>query len=102
MKKKIALVSPIFSPAISGGAEKHALNFAELLSDEYELEIVTTQALDYITWKNVIPESQEKYGSCLVRRFPVKQTRNIKSFNRFHAKLINKLPNISDSEMSSC
>ena len=101
MKKKIALVSPIFSPAISGGAEKHALNFAELLSDEYELEIVTTQALDYITWKNVIPESQEKYGSCLVRRFPVKQTRNIKSFNRFHAKLINKLPNISDSEMSS-
>ncbi len=100
MKKKIALVSPIFSPDISGGAEKHALNFAELLASEYELEILTTKALDYITWKNVIRNDEEFIENSLVRRFTVKQSRNIKSFNRFHAKLIQKLPNISDEEMS--
>ncbi len=91
MKKKIALVSPIFSPNISGGAEKHALNFAELLSQEFELEILSTQALDYITWKNVIPKKAEKFGEALIRRFPVKQSRSIKTFNRFHEKLIHQL-----------
>jgi glycosyltransferase involved in cell wall biosynthesis len=100
MKKKIALVSPIFSPHISGGAEKHALNFAELLAGEYELEILTTKALDYISWKNVIPKDKENFGTSLVRRFTVKESRNIKSFNRFHAKLIQKSPSINEEEMS--
>ncbi|MBP9889017.1 MAG: glycosyltransferase family 4 protein [Leptospiraceae bacterium] len=99
MKKKIALVSPIFSHHISGGAEKHALNFAELLSQEFELEILSTQALDYITWKNVIPQKAEKFGEALIRRFPVKQSRSIKTFNRFHEKLIQKIPEISEEEM---
>ncbi len=100
MKKKIALVSPIFSPHISGGAEKHALNFAELLSDEYELEILTTKALDYISWKNVISKDNENFGTSLVRRFTIKESRNIKTFNRFHEKLIQKSPNIDEEEMS--
>ena len=100
MKKKLALVSPIFSPDISGGAERHALNFAEILSEEYELEILTTKALDYITWKNVIPGDLENFGNSKVRRFKVNQSRNIKSFNRFHAKLIQKMPEISKFKMA--
>lgn len=99
MKKKIALVSPIFSPHISGGAEKLALNFAELLSEEYDLEILTTNALDYITWKKAIPTNLEHFGNILVRRFPVRKTRTIKSFNKFHAKLIQKMPDIQEEEM---
>ncbi|HMV41797.1 MAG TPA: glycosyltransferase family 4 protein [Leptospiraceae bacterium] len=99
MKKKIALISPIFSPNISGGAERHAISFAELLSEDYDLEILTTKALDYITWKNVIKEDTETFHASLVRRFKVKETRNIKSFNRYHARLIHKLPNISEKEM---
>lgn len=99
MKKKIALVAPIFSPHISGGAEKHALNFADLLSEEYDLEIFTTDALDYISWNPTIPKKKEKYKNMLVRRFSVKEPRNIKSFNRYHTKLIQKMPNISEVEM---
>lgn len=100
MKKKIALVSPIFSPHISGGAEKHALNFAILLSEEYDLEILSTQALDYITWKNVIQKDLEVFGNSIVRRFPVNSSRSIKSFNHYHEKLIQKIPEISEKEMS--
>lgn len=99
MKKKIALVSPIFSPNISGGAEKHALNFAELLSENYDLEILTTKALDYISWRNVSHIENEFFHKSRVRRFKVKETRNIRSFNRYHAKMIEKLPNISSKEM---
>jgi glycosyltransferase involved in cell wall biosynthesis len=100
MKKKIALVSPIFSPNISGGAEKLALNFAELLSENYELEILTTKALDYITWKNVIPRELDNFANNLVRRFTVKKNRNLRAFNRYYAKLIKKMPSISEEEMA--
>ncbi|PKA02651.1 glycosyl transferase, partial [Leptospira ellisii] len=52
--KKIAVVSPIFSDKVSGGSEKLIFQFVELLSEDFEVTVLTTRSLDYVTWKNSI------------------------------------------------
>ncbi len=98
MKLKIAIVSPIFSDKISGGSEKHAFHFANLLKEKYEVSILTTQALNYQTWKNEFhPELNLGFK---IHRFKNKSTRSISQFNKLHSKLIQKKSAITEKEMN--
>ena len=79
---KIAVAVQRYGADVSGGAELHARYIAERLARHAEVEVLTTCATDYITWKNELPAGPDKVNGVLVRRFPVSRPRNTDDFGR--------------------
>lgn len=69
MKPRIAIVAQRWAPEMVGGSEALAWQYAELLSEDFEVDLLTSTALDYITWQNALPEGAERVGGVTVRRF---------------------------------
>ena len=69
-KEKIALVTIRYG-SIVGGAETLIRNYAEVLSQKYDVDVITTKANDHVTWKNEIKEDNEVLNGVHVMRFPV-------------------------------
>lgn len=89
MKKKIAIVNQRYGNEVNGGSEYYTKRLAEHLNDYYSVEVLTTTALDYDTWKPYYTKGIQSIDGVAVRRFDVKRCRNI-----FKFKLINKLNQI--------
>jgi glycosyltransferase involved in cell wall biosynthesis len=75
---------------VNGGAEAHCLAIAHRMSAYWDTEVLTTCAVDYVTWEDFYPAGQQKVGEVLIRRFPVAAARETATFNRLsegiHAK----------------
>jgi glycosyltransferase involved in cell wall biosynthesis len=69
--KKVAIVVQRYHESIAGGSEALAWQYAVLLGKAYDVDILTTTALDYITWANVLPAGLEKRQGITTHRFPV-------------------------------
>src|SRR6185437_5312011 len=52
-----------------------------------EVEVLTTCAKDYITWKNEYRPGKEKINSILVHRFPVQKERDPNRFGMLQQQL---------------
>ena len=69
---KLAFVPPRFGPGVLGGSEAVSREAAfGLLARGYDVEVVTTCALDHFTWANELPEGVSEENGLVVRRFPV-------------------------------
>ena len=67
---KIAFVPARFGPEIIGGAEIVLRRMALGLQDRgWEVEVLTTAALDYFTWRNEMPVGVAQEDGLTVRRF---------------------------------
>jgi len=80
---KLAFIVQRYGTEILGGSEYHCRLIAERLSQRHQVEVLTTCARDYITWKNEYPEGTDRVRGVTVRRFANAQTRNIAAFNRY-------------------
>jgi glycosyltransferase involved in cell wall biosynthesis len=79
---KVAFVVPRYGPDIRGGAEVGARMLAERLVGDrgYEVEVLTTCALDAITWRDELPE-----GTSVERGVTVRRLRSVAGRNEhFH------------------
>ena len=95
MKKKILFVVQRYGLEVNGGAELHCRQLAERLKDEYDVSVLTTCAIDYVTWKNEYKEGIEHINGVKVIRKKVDFERNQKKFNTISAKLNNEKDNIN-------
>lgn len=86
--KKVAFVVQRYGAEVNGGAETLARQMAEHLNKEYDVSVLTTKALDYITWEDYYKEDYEVINQVKVRRFPVDKPRNIKEFSRLCKKVL--------------
>ena len=73
---KVAIVVQRYGPGINGGAELHARYIAERLARHGDVEVLTTCASDYVTWRNEFPPGAENVNGIAVRRFRVKHERD--------------------------
>src|SRR6185437_10852880 len=93
---KIAVVVQRYGSAINGGAELHARYIAEHLAKHADVEVLTTCAVDYITWRNELPPGRDEVNGIPVRRFRVKQERNPEVFGRLQDKVFGAPHSIAD------
>ncbi|WP_292374024.1 glycosyltransferase family 4 protein [Methanosarcina sp. UBA411] len=93
---KVALVAQRYGLEVNGGAEFHCRLIAEHLSKYCEVEVLTTCAIDYTTWKNDYPEGVETLNGVQIRRFPVDYERDVLKFNKFSEKIFGKIHNYED------
>lgn len=98
MRKKIALVNQRYGLEVNGGSELLCRQLAEKLKDIYDVEIITTCALDYVTWKNYYPEGESEINGVKVRRFRVLKERNQKSFDLCSAQVLNNASHTAEDE----
>ena len=79
-KLRVALVVQRYGEEVNGGSETLARRIAELIADEVDLTVLTTCALDYLTWANAFPAGQTDVNGVRVLRFPVRQPRDAQAF----------------------
>lgn len=95
---KIAFVVQRYGEEVNGGAELHCRQVAERLSKYYDVEVITTCAIDYVTWKDEYSPGQEVLNGVTINRFAVDANRNSDRFNRFSEKIFGK-PHTKDDEI---
>jgi glycosyltransferase involved in cell wall biosynthesis len=93
---RIAVAVQRYGADINGGAELHARYIAERLSRHAEIEVVTTCARDYVTWRNERPAGPEMINGIAVRRFPVDHERDPRVFGRHSERVFNHTHSIGD------
>ena len=86
---KIAFVIQRYGLEVNGGAELHCRWIAERLAKYYQLEVLTTQALDYLTWKNHYPRGRTLVNQIPVRRLPVRRVRDAFKFGQIQEYIFN-------------
>jgi len=93
---KVAVVVQRYGADINGGAELHARYVAEHLARHVEVEVLTTCATDYITWRNERPEGVESVHGIRVRRFPVRREREPKEFGAWSTRVFTTAHSLKD------
>ena len=93
---KLAVVVQRYGADISGGAELHARYVAERLSRHVEVEVLTTCATDYISWRNELAPGADVVNGVTVRRFPVRRERDPADFGRWSNRVFEQRHSIRD------
>lgn len=68
---RVAIVVQRCHESIVGGSESLAWQYATLLKDAYDVEVLTTTAVDISDWANALPEGLERREGVSIRRFYV-------------------------------
>ncbi len=80
---KIAFVIQRYGTEVLGGSEQLCRLVAERMAALHDVEVLTTCARDYVTWKNEYPEGADRVRGVTVRRFANARTRDLAAFNTY-------------------
>lgn len=98
---KVAFIIQRCGLEVNGGAETLCLKIAERMAQYWDVEIIATCALDYITWQNYYPPGVTKVAGVNVRRFPVAQQRDMDTFNHLSTTIYSHLGTVSLAEQEA-
>ena len=98
MKKKLAFVVQRYGLEVNGGAEVLSRELVEHLSNIYDIEVLTTKAVEYTTWANEYAADEEVINGVKVRRFGVEHPRDLKKFEKLCGKVMGSAPHTMEDE----
>jgi glycosyltransferase involved in cell wall biosynthesis len=93
---KIAFIIQRYGAEVLGGSEHLCRLVAERLAGSHDVDVLTSCAQDYVTWRNEYPEGADRVRGVTVRRFASSQTRDIDAFNALSEKIYDKPHNRAD------
>ena len=98
MTKRVAFVVQRCGLEVNGGAELLCRLIAQQMALRCPTEVLTTCAVDYVTWANHYPPGEERLGELVIRRFPVAKPRDIDAFNRISGAVNPRMGSLSLAE----
>ena len=96
---KICFVVQRYGLEVNGGSELYCRLMAEKLSEFYQVEVFTTCAMDYVTWKNEYTAGVEEINGVIVRRFPSSRERKMDSFAAISQKVFQDPAHSDEDEL---
>ena len=85
---KVAFVVQRYGLEVNGGAELLCRQVAERMAKYWDVEVLTTCAIDYMTWQNEYPPGPTTVNGITVQRFPVDVPRDVAAFNQLSASVL--------------
>ena len=95
---RLAFVIQRYGEMITGGAEQLCRHIVEHLTGEYDIDVLTTTARDYTSWKNYYVSGRERVAGLNIRRFPVEAEYSRHGF-RWRTRLLFRLPHSDHQEI---
>jgi glycosyltransferase involved in cell wall biosynthesis len=86
---KIAFIIQRYGAEVLGGSEHLCRLVAERLAASHAVDVLTSCARDYVTWKNEYQEGADRIRGVTVRRFATARTRDIAAFNKYSEWIYN-------------
>ena len=74
---KLAFIIQRYGTEVLGGSEHLCRLVAERLAATHDVDVLTTCAQDYVTWKNDYQEGSDRIRGVVVRRFANALTRDL-------------------------
>ena len=76
--KRIAFVNQRYGEEVLGGSETYTRKMAEALAEEgtFDVDVLTSKAIDFVTWEDYYEKDVEVKNGVTVRRFSIKSKRN--------------------------
>jgi glycosyltransferase involved in cell wall biosynthesis len=93
---KIAFIIQRYGAEVLGGSEHLCRLVAERLAVTHAVDVLTSCARDYVTWKNEYQEGADRIRGVTVRRFATARTRDIEAFNKYSDWIYNNPHSRSD------
>ncbi len=87
IRRRVAFVVQRYGPEITGGSEAHCREIAERMSKHYDVEVLTTCAVDHLNWKNSFAEGVSEVNGIRVRRFPTREERHLLNFHKIYDRI---------------
>ena len=95
MKKKIAIINQRYGLEVNGGSELYSRQIAEKLIAKYDVEVLTSCAVEYVKWSNYYKEGMEQINGVTVRRFKTLHEREPKVFSALDSMMLSN-PHIEE------
>ena len=67
-----------------------------ILGRHHDVEVLTTCARDYVTWRNELPAGEERVNAVVARRFPVHRPRVPDEFGRHSQVVFHGVHSVND------
>ena len=97
--KRVAIVVQRCHESVVGGSEALAWQYARLLAQRHDVEVLTSTAIDYLTWESVLPAGCSEHAGIRIRRFPATIARGA-YWTRLHQRLMQAAGAIRNTEGS--
>lgn len=88
-RKRILFVSPRYGVEVNGGAEMECRAYAEHLTGRFDVSVLTTCAVDHMTWKNEYKPGCETLNGVSVIRVENARERRQDTFGAYIARVMN-------------
>lgn len=91
-RRRLGIVVQRYGAEVTGGSESLARAVASRLAASDDVTVFTSCAVDYVTWRNTLPEGEAVLDGVRVRRFRAEAERDLASFNRLSDELYARTP----------